>query len=103
MFGKSRGSIANANASTANTNSTNVNQNGASVSAIQQDWNDREFIEIVQLNIIKTAAFLNEFDITIRSRISQLNEKLSKLERSVDFCEAVIKSTQDRVKGNEPR
>jgi hypothetical protein len=27
-----------------------------------------------------------------------LNEKLSKLERSVDFCEAVIKSTQDRLK-----
>lgn len=47
MFGKSRGSIANANnASTANTNSVNVSQNGASVSAIQQDWNDREFIEV---------------------------------------------------------
>lgn len=50
MFGKSRGSIANANASTANTNSVNVSQNGASVSAIQQDWNDREFIEVRDVN-----------------------------------------------------
>jgi hypothetical protein len=53
------------------------------------------------MNIIKTASFLNEFDQTIRSRISQLNEKLSKLERSIEFCEAVIKSTQDRTKANE--
>lgn len=53
MFGKSRGSIANANASTANTNSTNVNQNGASVSAIQQDWNDREFIEVSAVKITR--------------------------------------------------
>lgn len=68
---------------------------------IQQDWDDREFIEVIQLNIIKTANFLNEFDITIRSRISKLNEKLSKLERSVEFCEAVIKSTQDRMKQTE--
>ena len=96
---------------------------------IQQDWDDREFVEvsslsgrngillypafssfdflifhksqIIQLNIIKTANFLNEFDITIRSRISKLNEKLSKLERSVEFCEAVIKSTQDRMKQTE--
>jgi uncharacterized protein len=53
------------------------------------------------MNIMKTASFLNDFDQTIRSRISQLNEKLSKLERSIDFCEAVIKSTQDRSKANE--
>lgn len=48
------------------------------------------------MNIVKTAAFLNEFDLTVRSKISALNEKLGKLERSVDLCEAVIKSTQDK-------
>eukprot|EP01033_Poteriospumella_lacustris_P011074 gene11074-7879_t len=65
---------------------------------IQQDWNDREFIETIDLKILKTVAFLNEFDAIVRNKIADLGEKLSRLERNVEFCEAAIKSTQDRLK-----
>lgn len=47
---------------------------------------------------MKTVKFLNEFDVAVRSRIATMNEKLTKLERAVDYCEAAIKSSNDRVK-----
>ncbi len=51
------------------------------------------------MNIVKIAQFLNEFDVKVRTRISGLNERLNKLERTVDYCDAAAKSTQDRLKG----
>lgn len=88
---------------------------------IQQDWDDREFIEVthqfffayffswlfkyycgfvqsIDLKIVKTVAFLNEFDSIVRSKIADMGEKLSRLERNVEYCEAAIRSTQDRLK-----
>ncbi len=63
----------------------------ASVQAlIQQDWNNREFIEIITTSIKKIAEFLNAFDLSARSRLAMLNEKLTKLERQVDYIEARV-------------
>ena len=76
--------------------SNNVDANGTT-SALQQDWDDREFVEVVHLNMVKIANFLNNFDITVRTKIASLNERLSKLERTVEFCEAMTKSTLDRA------
>ncbi len=67
------------------------------ISAIQQDWDDREFVEVVQVNILKMAQFLNQFDRVVRGKIATMNERLTKLERMVDYCDAAAKSTQDRI------
>jgi uncharacterized protein len=67
------------------------------ISAVQQDWDDREFVEVVQINILKMAQFLNNFDHIVRSKIATMNERLTKLERMVDYCDAAAKSTQDRI------
>ena len=60
------------------------------ISKVQQDWDDREFVQIVQLNIQKLASFLQAFESTVRNKLGDLNSKLNKLERSVDYCEAAI-------------
>ncbi len=67
-------------------------------SLIQKDWQNRELVEIVELNILQIANFLNQFDISIRYKLAVLNEKLNRLERSLDYCESAIKTTLD---GNE--
>jgi hypothetical protein len=37
--------------------------------------------------------FLNDFDSSVRYKLSALNEKLNKLERTIDFCDASVKGT----------
>lgn len=60
-----------------------------STAPIQQDWETREIVEVVQLNVLQIATFLNQFDTSIRSKLSVLNDKLTKLERALEICEAV--------------
>ena len=59
---------------------------------VQEDWKTREFIEIVQLNIMKTVQFLNEFDSSVRDKLGRMNEKLNAIERTLDYCEASFES-----------
>ena len=63
-----------------------------STSEIQEDWKSREFVEIVQINIMKVVQFLNEFDASVREKLGRLNEKLNKIERNLEFCEASFES-----------
>lgn len=63
------------------------------VSLVQKDWQNRELVEIVELNILQIANFLNQFDVTMRYKLATLNEKLNKLERSLDYCEVAMKTT----------
>ena len=60
---------------------------------IQQDWNNREFVEIITSSIKKIAEFLNAFDLSARSRLAALNLKLTALERQVDYIEARVSKT----------
>ncbi|ELR22933.1 uncharacterized protein ACA1_036220 [Acanthamoeba castellanii str. Neff] len=59
---------------------------------IQRDWEQREFIEDVTVNIKKVTEFLNRFDISTRYKLARINEKLSKLERQMDYLEAALKT-----------
>ncbi|XP_021938622.1 probable protein BRICK1-B isoform X2 [Zootermopsis nevadensis] len=55
---------------------------------IQQDWANREYIEVITGSIKKITDFLNSFDMSCRSRLAVLNEKLTTLERRVEYLEA---------------
>ena len=57
---------------------------------IQQDWSNREYIEVVISNIKKLTDFLNSFELSCRSKLAMLDEKLTKLERQIDFVEARV-------------
>lgn len=57
---------------------------------IQQDWSNREYIEDILSNIKKITDFLNTFDLSCRSKLAILDEKLTKLEREIDFVEARV-------------
>ncbi|EMP33971.1 Putative protein BRICK1 [Chelonia mydas] len=55
---------------------------------IHQDWANREYIEVITSSIKKIADFLNSFDSPCRSRLATLNEKLTALERRIEYIEA---------------
>ena len=57
---------------------------------IQQDWSNREYIEVITSNIKKLTDFLNTFELSCRSKMAMLDEKLTKLERQIDFVEAKV-------------
>jgi len=66
------------------------------VQTIQADWDNRELIEIVQMNILAITAFLNKIDTSTRYKLARINEKLAKLERTLDFCESAVKNTLEQ-------
>lgn len=70
----------------------------AEVPAIQRDWQTREFVEVVKLNLLQIVHFLNKFDQSARFKLSRINEKLHTLERTLEFCEAA--SAAGRLQGN---
>ena len=47
---------------------------------------------MVQLNILQITKFLNEFDLSMKYKLSVLNNKINKLERSVEYCECCVKN-----------
>lgn len=57
---------------------------------IQQDWNNREYTAVILSNIKKLTDFLNTFELSCRSKLATLDEKLTKLERQIDFVEARV-------------
>ncbi|XP_071960463.1 protein BRICK1-like [Antedon mediterranea] len=65
-------------------------QQSAVQKQIHEDWANREYIEIITTSIKKIADFLNSFDISCRSRLTLLNEKLTSLERRVEYIEARV-------------
>ena len=57
---------------------------------IQEDWENREYIEKVTMATKKLVMFLNKFDISCKSRLAGLDTKLTALERKVEFVEARV-------------
>ncbi|EDO39509.1 predicted protein [Nematostella vectensis] len=57
---------------------------------IQEDWQNREFVEVVSEGIKKIAEFLNDFDISCRSKLAKLNEKVTALELKIEYIEARV-------------
>lgn len=86
---------ANFNTSTASNSSSSAqmsmpNHYSSVQRQIQQDWSNREYIEVVVSNIKKLTDFLNSFELSCRSKMAILDEKLTKLERQIDFVEAKV-------------
>lgn len=59
---------------------------------ISNDWVSREFQQNIQYNIQAVANLLNTFDTSTRFKLAQLNEKLTKIERQVEYVEASLKN-----------
>ena len=62
----------------------------------QADWENRQFIQDIQYNFMKITNFLNKFDITTRYRLSVINEKLTRLEREVQYLDASFMNLNQR-------
>lgn len=57
---------------------------------IQDDWQRRDDIQLLTTAIKRLVDFLNQFESSCRYRLSTLNEKLTALERHVDYLEARV-------------
>lgn len=57
---------------------------------LKQNWDNREYIEIISHNIKKISDFLNTFDLSCRTKLAVLNEKLNSLERKIEYLEAKV-------------
>eukprot|EP00752_Nemacystus_decipiens_P016419 g14676.t1 len=66
----------------------------ATTDAIQKDWKEREMIEVVHLNILKITKFLNEFEVSVRYKLSTLAERVGSLERHLEYCETAVKNKE---------
>ncbi|KAJ7513765.1 hypothetical protein O6H91_23G013400 [Diphasiastrum complanatum] len=58
--------------------------------AVQADWDNRQFSNGLSLNVRRLFEFLLQFEGTTRSKLAILNEKLTMLERQLEFLEAKI-------------
>ncbi|XP_043407284.1 probable protein BRICK1 isoform X2 [Chelonia mydas] len=54
---------------------------------IHQDWANCEYIKVITSSIKKIADFLSSFDMSCRSRLATLNERLTALERRIEYIE----------------
>ncbi|VDP10809.1 unnamed protein product [Soboliphyme baturini] len=59
-------------------------------SQLKEDWDNREYVEVISFNVKKIADFLNAFELSCRSRLAVLNEKLNSIERKIEYLEASI-------------
>ncbi|KAK3279532.1 hypothetical protein CYMTET_12591 [Cymbomonas tetramitiformis] len=73
------------------------------VAAVQKDWDHREFVEILRTSVQRLAEFLSNFDSSARGKLAGLNEKLTRLERKMEFVEAVLSTTEPRKKKSSKR
>ncbi|TVU27594.1 hypothetical protein EJB05_19087 [Eragrostis curvula] len=55
--------------------------------AVQADWENREFISNISLNVRRLFDFLIRFEATTKSKLASLNEKLDTLERKLEVLE----------------
>ncbi|VDM38502.1 unnamed protein product [Toxocara canis] len=72
-----------------------MNAGGLTVSSVQrqlrEDWDNREYGQVVADNVKHIADFLSNFELSCRSKIATLNDKLNLLERKVEFLEARVR------------
>ncbi|GJM87442.1 hypothetical protein PR202_ga03396 [Eleusine coracana subsp. coracana] len=60
--------------------------------AVQADWENREFISNISLNVRRLFDFLLRFEATTKSKLASLNEKLDTLERKLQVLEVQVSS-----------
>ncbi|MFH4979115.1 hypothetical protein AB6A40_005824 [Gnathostoma spinigerum] len=57
---------------------------------LKDDWDHREYAQVIADNIKHIAEFLSSFELSCRSKIATLNDKVTLLERKVEFLEARV-------------
>lgn len=57
---------------------------------IQEDWENREYIELMTAAIKKLTTFLNNFDIACKSKLAGLDTKITSLEQKIEYIEARV-------------
>jgi uncharacterized protein len=70
---------------------------------LRDDWHNREFVQVDGIsllfiyihqvlaeNVKKTADFLSSFDLSCRTKLAELADKVNNLERKIEFLEARI-------------
>ncbi|CAD5173756.1 protein BRICK 1 [Musa acuminata AAA Group] len=60
--------------------------------AVQADWENREFISNISLNVRRLFDFLLQFEATTKSKLAALNEKLDILEHRLEVLEVEVSS-----------
>ena len=66
--------------------------------SVQNDWESREILEMVQLKVLDLVSFLNTFDQTVRYKLNTFHGKLTKLERSLELAEGSVATSKFAVK-----
>uniref|UniRef100_A0A8R1IH33 Protein BRICK1 n=1 Tax=Caenorhabditis japonica TaxID=281687 RepID=A0A8R1IH33_CAEJA len=57
---------------------------------LKEDWDNREFEQVAADNIKSIANFLSSFELSCRSKLATLGDKINLLERKVEFLEARV-------------
>ena len=65
----------------------------------QQDWANREYVQLIATSITRIADFLNTFHRSCSGRLANLDERLTSLERKVVFLETKVGQSQSLGKG----
>jgi uncharacterized protein len=60
-------------------------------SAVEKDFQNREFAQNISLGMMRVVRFLNTFHSNVRGRLADLNQKLTQLERRLVFIENQLK------------
>ena len=61
----------------------------------QQDWANREYVQLMTSSITRIADFLNTFHRSCSGRLASLDERLTSLERKVVFLETKVGQGQE--------
>mmetsp|Transcript_35644 Transcript_35644/g.57256 ORF Transcript_35644/g.57256 Transcript_35644/m.57256 type:complete len:458 (-) Transcript_35644:625-1998(-) len=69
---------------------------------IVEDWQNREFIETVEIAVRKCVDFLNNFHESAKYRLSVVDARLSTLERKLDFLEASLEHCDPSQRSAKP-
>ncbi|KAK6053974.1 hypothetical protein COOONC_08521 [Cooperia oncophora] len=57
---------------------------------LREDWDNREYEQIIADNVKNIANFLSSFELSCRSKLASLSDKLNLLEKKVEFLEARV-------------
>lgn len=57
---------------------------------LKDDWDNREYAQVISDNIKSIANFLSCFELSCRSKIAALSDRVTILEKKVEFIEGRI-------------
>lgn len=70
---------------------------------VNQDWANRDFIESVEVAIRKCVEFLNDFHESAKYRLSEVESRITSLERKLDFVDAQLANTNPAQRNGQPK